>query len=320
MALPIDPQYSATLAEPRPNAFPQPRGKSLSSQRLRFASQLKEACARTVFWTAAAFSIAAVALICLFLFANGIPAMAQIGLPQFLLGSTWRPGNDLFGIFPMIVGTVYVTAGAMLIGVPAGVLTAIFLSRFATPKLAAPLRAGIELLAGIPSVIYGFFGLMVLVPWVRALGPGNGLSLLSASLLLGIMILPTVVTISKNALDAVPQSYYEGAVALGASHERAVFCVLVPAAASGILAAVVLGVGRAIGETMAVVMVAGNQPIVPNSLLAGVRTLTANIVLEMGYAAGLHRGALIATGVVLFVFVMALSLLFSAIKRRGEAL
>ena len=181
-------------------------------------------------------------------------------------------------------------------------------------------RSGIELLAGIPSVIYGFFGLMVLVPWVRALGPGNGLSLLSASLLLGIMILPAVITISKNALDAVPQSYYEGAVALGASHERAVFCVLVPAAASGILAAVVLGVGRAIGETMAVVMVAGNQPIVPESLLAGVRTLTANIVLEMGYAAGLHRGALIATGVVLFVFVMALSLLFSAIKRRGEAL
>ncbi len=311
MALSVDSQHSATLAEPRPNAFPQPHGKSLSPQRLRFASQLKEACAQTVFWTA--FSIAAVALICLFLFANGIPAIAKIGLPQFLLGSTWRPGNDLFGIFPMIVGSVYVTAGAMLIGVPAGELTAIFLSRFATPKLAAPLRAGIELLAGIPSVIYGFFGLMVLVPWVRALGPGNGLSLLSASLLLGIMI-------SKNALDAVPQSYYEGAVALGASHERAVFCVLVPAAASGILAAVVLGVGRAIGETMAVVMVAGNQPIVPESLLAGVRTLTANIVLEMGYAAGLHRGALIATGVVLFVFVMALSLLFSAIKRRGEAL
>lgn len=319
MASPIDSPYSAMLTEPRLNAFPQANGESASLKRLRFTSQLKETCARTIFWAAAAFSIAAVALICLFLFANGVPAMAQIGLPQFLLGSTWRPGNDLFGIFPMIMGSIYVTAGAMLIGVPAGVFTAIFLSRFATPKLAAPLRAGIELLAGIPSVIYGFFGLMVLVPWVRTLGPGNGLCLLSASLLLGIMILPTVITISKNALDAVPQSYYEGAVALGASHERAVFCVLVPAAASGILAAVVLGVGRAIGETMAVVMVAGNQPVIPGSLLAGVRTLTANIVLEMGYAAGLHRGALIATGVVLFVFVMALSLLFSAIKRRGEA-
>ena len=283
-------------------------------------AQLKEGAARWLFGAAAALSILAVALICLFLFANGIPAMARIGLPQFLLGSTWRPGNDIFDIFPMIVGSIYVTAGAIVIGVPAGVLTAIFLSQFATLKIAAPLKAGIELLAGIPSVIYGFFGLVVVVPWVRTMGPGNGLSLLSASILLGIMILPTVITVSKNALDAVPQSYYEGAVALGASHERAVFCVLVPAAASGIMAAVVLGVGRAVGETMAVVMVAGNQPVIPGSLFAGVRTLTANIVLEMGYAAGLHRGALIATGVVLFVFVMMLSLLFSAIKKRGEAL
>lgn len=320
MVLSLDSPHSPTLEGSEANACPATYGDSASSRRQHLSSQFKERCAQALFLAAAAASIAAVALICLFLFANGVPAMTQIGLPQFLLGSTWRPGNDLFGIFPMIVGSVYVTAGAMVVGVPAGVLTAIFLSWFATPKIAAPLKAGIELSAGIPSVIYGFFGLMVLVPWVRALGPGNGLSLLSASILLGIMILPTVVTISKNALDAVPQSYYEGAVALGASHERAVFFVLVPAAASGILAAVVLGVGRAIGETMAVVMVAGNQPIVPNSLLAGVRTLTANIVLEMGYAAGLHRGALIATGVVLFVFVMALSLLFSAIKRRGEAL
>lgn len=279
---------------------------------------LKEGAARCLFGIAAALSILAVALICVFLFANGIPAMMQIGLPEFLLGTTWRPGSDLYGIFPMIVGSVYVTAGAIIAGVPLGVLTAIFLSRFASRRMVAPLKTGIELLAGIPSVVYGFFGLMVLVPFVRAIGPGNGLSLLSASILLGVMILPTVITVSKNALDAVPKSYYEGALALGATHERSVFSLLVPAAFSGIMASVVLGIGRAIGETMAVVMVAGNQAIIPSSIFDGVRTMTANIVLEMGYAADLHRGALIATGVVLFVFVMLISLLFAAMKKRGE--
>ncbi len=279
---------------------------------------LKEKAAQWLFGAAAALSILAVALICLFLFANGIPAMAEIGLPEFLFGTTWKPGNDAYGIFPMIVGSLYVTAGAIIIGVPAGILTAIFLSRFAHKRISAVLKPGIELLAGIPSVVYGFFGLMVIVPWVRAIGPGNGLSLLSASLLLGAMILPTVITVSKNALDAVPKSYYEGALALGATHERSVFRILVPAAFSGIMAAVVLGIGRAIGETMAVVMVAGNQAIIPTSLFDGVRTMTANIVLEMGYAADLHRGALIATGVVLFVFVMLISLLLGAMKKRGE--
>lgn len=279
----------------------------------------KENIAKALFAFAAAVSIIAVALICLFLFANGIPAMAEIGIPEFLLGTTWKPGSDEFGIFPMIVGSLYVTAGAILVGVPAGILTAIFLSRFASGRVASFLRPGVELLAGIPSVVYGFFGLMVIVPFIRNNMPGRGLSLLAAAVLLGIMILPTIITVAKNALDAVPKSYYEGAVALGASHERAVFSVLVPAAFSGIMAAVVLGVGRAIGETMAVVMVAGNQPIIPNSIFEGVRTLTANIVLEMGYAADLHRGALIATGVVLFVFVALISLLFSAIKKKGES-
>lgn len=279
----------------------------------------KENIAKALFAFAAAVSIIAVALICLFLFANGIPAMAEIGIPEFLLGTTWKPGSDEFGIFPMIVGSLYVTAGAILVGVPAGILTAIFLSRFASGRMASFLRPGVELLAGIPSVVYGFFGLMVIVPFIRNNMPGRGLSLLAAAVLLGIMILPTIITVAKNALDAVPKSYYEGAVALGASHERAVFSVLVPAAFSGIMAAVVLGVGRAIGETTAVVMVAGNQPIIPNSIFEGVRTLTANIVLEMGYAADLHRGALIATGVVLFVFVALISLLFSAIKKKGES-
>lgn len=279
---------------------------------------LKEGAARVVFALAAALSILAVGLICVFLFANGVPAMVEIGIPDFLLGTTWRPANDIYGIFPMIIGSIYVTAGALIFGVPAGLLTAIFLSRFASAKVAAFLKPGVELLAGIPSVVYGFFGLMIIVPFIRLNAPGNGLSLLSASILLGIMILPTVITVAKNALDAVPQSYYEGALALGATHERSVLRVLVPAAISGIMAGVVLGIGRAIGETMAVVMVAGNQPIIPASIFDGVRTMTANIVLEMGYAADLHRGALIATGVVLFVFILLISTLFNAMKKRGE--
>lgn len=271
-----------------------------------------------VFALAAALSILAVGLICVFLFANGVPAMVEIGIPDFLLGTTWRPANDIYGIFPMIIGSIYVTAGALIFGVPAGLLTAIFLSRFASAKVAAFLKPGVELLAGIPSVVYGFFGLMIIVPCIRLNAPGNGLSLLAASILLGIMILPTVITVAKSALDAVPQSYYEGALALGATHERSVLRVLVPAAISGIMAGVVLGIGRAIGETMAVVMVAGNQPIIPASIFDGVRTMTANIVLEMGYAADLHRGALIATGVVLFVFILLISTLFNAMKKRGE--
>lgn len=279
---------------------------------------LKEGAARVVFALAAALSILAVGLICVFLFANGVPAMVEIGIPDFLLGTTWRPANDIYGIFPMIIGSIYVTAGALIFGVPAGLLSAIFLSRFASAKVAAFLKPGVELLAGIPSVVYGFFGLMIIVPFIRLNAPGNGLSLLAASILLGIMILPTVITVAKNALDAVPQSYYEGALALGATHERSVLRVLVPAAISGIMAGVVLGIGRAIGETMAVVMVAGNQPIIPASIFDGVRTMTANIVLEMGYAADLHRGALIATGVVLFVFILMISTLFNAMKKRGE--
>ena len=278
----------------------------------------RENVAKAVFALAAFISIAAVALICLFLFANGIPAMAEIGLPEFLFGDTWRPSSDEFGIFPMIIGSLYVTAGALVTGVPIGILTAIFLSRFAHARFARILGDGVELLAGIPSVVFGFFGLMVIVPFIRDYMPGRGLSLLAAALILGIMILPTVITVSKSALDAVPRSYYEGALALGADHERSVFFIVVPAALSGIMAAVVLGIGRAIGETMAVVMVAGNQPVIPLSIFDGVRTLTANIVLEMGYAADLHRGALIATGVVLFVFVILICALFSAIKSKGE--
>lgn len=279
---------------------------------------IKEGIAKALFVGAAGISILAVALICVFLFANGVPTIAQIGLPEFLFGTTWRPANDIYGIFPMIIGSIYVTAGAIVVGVPAGLLCAIFLSRFASGKIAAVLKPGVELLAGIPSVVYGFFGLVLIVPFIRANMPGNGLSLLAAVVLLGIMILPTIITVAQSALDAVPKKYYEGALALGADHERSVFRVIVPAATSGIMAGVVLGVGRAIGETMAVIMVAGNQPLIPESIFNGVRTMTANIVLEMGYAADLHRGALVATGVVLFVFILLITMLFNVIKKRGE--
>ncbi|MGI6404626.1 MAG: phosphate ABC transporter permease subunit PstC [Oscillospiraceae bacterium] len=260
-------------------------------------------------------SVIAVLLICLFLLINGVPAIAQIGPFRFFAGTTWRPSSEMFGILPMILGSLYVTAGAIVVGVPIGVLTAIYMARFCPHRLYRILRPAVSLLAGIPSVVYGFFGLMVLVPLTRNLLGGNGSSILTASLLLGIMILPTIISVSEASLRAVPQSYYEGSLAMGATHEESVFRAVVPAAKSGILSSVVLGIGRAVGETMAVVMVAGNQARLPAGLLRGVRSLTANIVLEMGYAADLHREALIATGVVLFVFILLTNLLFSLLKR-----
>ncbi len=257
-------------------------------------------------------------MICIFLFANGIPAVHKIGVTNFLFGTKWKPGNDLYGIFPMIVGSLYVTAGAIIIGVPIGLMTAVFLSKFCPEWLHKILKPAIALLAGIPSVVYGFFGLMIIVPFVRNVFGGNGSSILTASILLGMMILPTIISVSESSLNAVPESYYEGARALGASHERAVFKASLPAAKSGIMAGIILGIGRAIGETMAVIMVAGNQARLPNSLIKGVRTLTANIVIEMGYATDLHREALIATGVVLFVFILLINLSFNVLKTKGK--
>lgn len=278
----------------------------------------KEKVFEILFLLTAGFSILAVLMICLFLFANGIPAIHKIGVIDFLFGQKWKPGNDLYGIFPMIVGSLYVTAGAIIFGVPVGLMTAVFLSRFCPKKLHGILKNGIDLLAGIPSVVYGFFGLMVIVPFVRNVFGGNGSSILTASLLLGMMILPTIISVSESSLNSVPSTYYEGARALGAAHERAVFMVMLPAAKSGILAGVILGIGRAIGETMAVIMVAGNQARIPDSILKGVRTLTANIVIEMGYAADLHREALIATGVVLFVFILGINMTFNLVKNRSS--
>lgn len=282
--------------------------------------KVKEQGMEFVFMLCACVSILAVALICIFLFANGVPAMAKIGFGKFLLGRTWQAGNGLFGIFPMIIGSIYVTAGAIIVGVPIGILAAVFLARFCPKPLYRIMKPGVELLAGIPSVVYGFFGLMIIVPWVRdTFRPyygGNGLSLFSAALLLGIMILPTIISISESAIRSVPDKYYQGALALGATHERSVFRTVVPAAKSGIMAGIVLGIGRAFGETMAVIMIAGNQAWIPDNMFQGIRTLTANIVMEMGYAQDLHREALIATGVVLFVFILIINTLFSILKRR----
>lgn len=276
-----------------------------------------------VFFLCALTSIFAVVLICIFLFANGVPAMREIGLLDFLTGAKWKPGNDIYGILPMILGSIYITAGAVVIGVPVGLLTAIFMAFYCPKKLYGLLKPCTELLAGIPSIVYGFFGMVVIVPCIRTVAALfgadiSGSSILAASVLLGIMILPTVIGVSEAALRAVPSAYYEGAVAMGARHERAIFTVMLPAAKSGVLAGVVLGIGRAIGETMAVIMVAGNQTKMPESLFKGVRTMTANIVIEMGYATDLHREALIATAVVLFVFILIINLSVSLLRRGGN--
>lgn len=274
----------------------------------------KEEIMQLVFLAAACASIALVAMICVFLFGSGLPTIAQLGVGDFLLGTKWRPNNDIYGILPMILGSVYVTLGAVVTGVPIGILTAVFMARFCPVAAYKALKPAVELLAGIPSVIYGFFGLVVLVPFIRKTFGGTGSSMLTASLLLGMMILPTLISVAEAALRAVPDSYYEGALALGAGHVRSVFFTVVPAAKSGIMAAVILGIGRAIGETMAVIMVAGNQARMPQGLLEGVRTMTTNIVIEMGYAADLHRDALIATAVVLFIFILVINLTFSYLK------
>lgn len=274
----------------------------------------KEEIMRLVFLLAACASIALVAMICVFLFGNGLPTIGKIGVTEFFLGETWRPNNDLYGILPMILGSAYVTLGAIVVGVPIGILTAVFMARFCPDGIYRFLKPAVELLAGIPSVVYGFFGLVVMVPFIRDNIGGTGSSMLTASLLLAMMILPTLISVAEAALRAVPNSYYEGALALGAGHVRSVFFTIVPAAKSGIMAAIILGLGRAVGETMAVIMVAGNQARMPQGLLEGVRTMTTNIVIEMGYAADMHRDALIATAVVLFIFILIINLTFSYLK------
>ena len=277
----------------------------------------KENAMQLVFLIAACASIVAVILICVYMFGNGIPAMQKIGFKEFLTGTEWKPNNEIFGILPIIIGSIYVTIGAIIIGVPIGILCATYMAKFCPPKIHKILKPAIDLLAGIPSIVYGFFGLMVIVPIIQDVFGTGGKGILTASIMLGIMILPTIISVSESNIRAVPDAYYEGALALGATHERSVFFTVIPAAKSGITAAVILGVGRAIGETLAVSVIVGNSPVIPESVLDMARTMTTNIVLEMGYAEGLHREALIATAVVLFVFILIINLLFSLLKRKG---
>lgn len=281
-------------------------------------NKFKEKLMKMVFLFSACISIIAVILICVFMFGKGIPAIQEIGIFQFLFTTMWKPLNDIYGILPMIVGSLYVTAGAIIIGVPIGILCATYMAKFCPKRIYRIMKPAVDLLAGIPSIVYGFFGLVVLVPIMQNLFGGGGKSILTASIMLGIMILPTIIGVAESAIRAVPDAYYEGALALGATHEKSVFFTVLPAAKSGIMAGVILGIGRAIGETLAVSMVIGNQPMLPQSILSGIRTMTTNIVLEMGYATDLHREALIATAVVLFIFILIINLSFSIVQGREK--
>lgn len=279
----------------------------------------KENAFKYVALISACVSILAVIVICFFIFSRGLPTIKEIGIKNFILGAKWSPtaSPPSFGILPFIISSFYVTLGAVILGVPTGLFTAIFMAKYCPKKLHSTFTAGINLMAGIPSIIYGFFGLTLVVPVIAKVINKNGLTMLSAIIILGIMILPTVISLSQAAINSVDESYYEGAIGLGATKERAIFTVVLPAAKSGIISAIILGMGRAIGETMAVILVAGGQPRMPRGLFRGVRTMTMNIVTEMGYAAELHREALIATGAVLFIFILIINLLFVISKNRG---
>jgi len=280
----------------------------------------KEKFAEYFFLFCSLISIGAVLLICFFIFKGAYPTIKSVGLWAFLTGSKWKPTDipQVFGIFNMIVGSLYVTAGACILGVPVGVFAAVYMAKYCQKKVYGTLSQLVSLLAGIPSIIYGFFGMMIIVPFIQEHFTGNGNSVLAASIVLGIMILPTVIKVSEVSIRAVPMSYFEGALALGATKEESIFFVGLPAARSGILAGIVLGVGRAIGETMAVVMVAGNSNILPQTIFKSVRTLTSNIVLEMGYASGAHSDAIVATGAVLFLFILILNFVMYMLSRGAD--
>ncbi len=269
-------------------------------------------------WLSAALSVLSIVVIIGFVCVKGIPLIAKVGLGDFLFSTRWDPTNGYFGIGAMIVGSITVTAGALLWGVPLGLALSIFLAEIAPRRIAGFMSEAVNLLAGIPSVVYGFVGLVVLVPFIREHIGGWGFSILAGSLVLGIMILPTVVGIARDAILAVPKEYREGSLALGATHWQTITQIVLPAARSGIVAAVVLGMGRAVGETMAVVMVTGNVARIPSSLLDPVRTMTSNVVLEMGYAHGDHQLALFATAAVLFVFILALNLVITLNMKAGK--
>lgn len=283
-------------------------------------SNWQEKLNEKLFLISALISIILVFSITLFIFIKGVPAIKEIGLKSFILGTKWKPGNGQYGILPMILGSIYVTIGACIIGVPIGIFTAIYLSEMASKKVADFLRKVVELLAGIPSVVFGFFGLVTIVPIIDKIFGGGGNSLLASSIILGIMILPTIISISEASMRSVPKEYKEGALALGSTHIDSIFKVILPSASSGIFASIVLALGRAIGETMAIILVSGNTPLIPHSAFDRVRTLTSNIAIEMGYAYGLHQESLFATGVILFVFIMLINGVFIVFSRKvGEA-
>lgn len=278
--------------------------------------KVREYGMQALFFLCACISVLAVIMICRFIFVNAYPAISEIGLGDFIFGKVWKPKQELFGIFPMIVASIYVTAGAIIVGVPIGILTAVFMAMYCPKSLYKIIKPMINLLAAVPSIIYGFFCLMVVVPVVQKLTQTSGKGILTASILLGVMILPTIINTAEASIRAVPDYYYHGALALGATKERCIFKVILPCAKSGVLSGVILGIGRAIGETMAVVMIAGNQTVLPDSITSGIRTLTGNIVLEMAYASGLHQKALIATAAVLFVFILIINLCFSVLVNK----
>lgn len=267
----------------------------------------------------ALIAVLGVILITFFIIKEGWPVIAKVGFFDFIFGRQWAPTQQVYGIYPMVVGSIYITLGALVIGVPIGVGCAVFLAEIAKPRIARIIRPGIELLAGIPSVVYGLYGLVVLVPFIRKTFNNQGFSVLAGSLILAVMILPTIINISESAIRSVPKEYKEGSLALGGSHWQAIYKVIVPAARSGIIAGIILGMGRAIGETMAVIMITGNSTLVPDSILSPIRTLTGNIGIEMGYASGEHQQALFATGIVLFIFIMILNVAANLIpKKVGE--
>lgn len=272
-----------------------------------------------ILFISAIIAIIGVILISYFIINEGYPVIAKVGIQKFITGQRWAPTQEIYGIFPMIIGSLMVTVGALILGVPVGIGCAVFLAELAKPKIAGVIKPGIELLAGIPSVIYGLYGLTVIVPFIRKVFNNQGFSVLAGSIVLAIMILPTIINVSESAIRSVPRDYKEASLSLGSSHWQSIKNVIVPAARSGIIAGVILGMGRAIGETMAVIMIVGNSPLIPESILSPVRTLTGNIGIEMGYASGEHQKALFATGIVLFAFIMLLNVAANLIPRKvGE--
>lgn len=278
-----------------------------------------ESLMKYIFLISALISVLCIIFICFFIFRGGLPFIFEYGITDFVLGTKWAPSNSnpKFGVLPMIWGSIYTTLLAFIIGIPIGILTAAYLAKSAKPKIYKFLKPALNLMAGIPSIVYGFFALVIIVPIIRQLFGGQGASILAAGILLAIMILPTIISLSESAIRAVPKHYYEGSLALGANHERSLYKVVLPAAKSGIFASVVLGIGRAIGETMAIILVAGAQPRITFDLTKGIRTLTTNVVLEMAYAQGQHREALIASAVLLFIFILFINTALFMFKRKG---